>query len=328
MLLEGGLRVRRREFLKAMAAGTVLAARASAQATQEGPPMAADGPKVQWELMLPHEMKAALEACPTAFVPLGTLEWHGYQNALGLDALKAHALCVRAARQGGGIVLPPLYGGVGGVAEPYTVVMEPEPTFSSHLLEPWLRGILAELKRIGFRAAIVLTGHYGASQQIAVRETAVRESQRLAIPILGTPEYLLAMDAGYLGDHGGRFETSLLMALHPELVDLSRLEGPPPYRGIGGGDPKRESSADEGERVSKVIVDRLARLARHMPRWDDTTRTAFIRAEQALVSHQLELGGRAGDAWAAWHDARRYVPYGEWVAAERFAEIEAMARLP
>lgn len=314
----------RRAFLKAMAAGAALAARAGAQATREGPPMATNGPKVQWELMLPHEMQAALEACPTAFVPLGTLEWHGYQNALGLDALKAHALCVRAARQGGGIVLPALYGGVGGVEEPYTVVMEPEPTFSSHLLEPWLRAILAELKRIGFRAAIVLTGHYGASQQMAVRETAVRESQRLAIPVLGTPEYFLAMDAGYMGDHGGRFETSLLMALHPNLVDLSRLEGQPPYRGIGGGDPKRESSAEEGERVSRVIVDRLARLAQRMPQWDDATRTAFVRAEQALVSLQLELGGRAGDTWAAWHDLSRYIPYGELVAAERFSEIEAI----
>ena len=53
--------------------------------------------KVQWELMRPHEIEAAMAGCPTAFVPLGTLEWHGLQNALGLDALKAHALCVRAA---------------------------------------------------------------------------------------------------------------------------------------------------------------------------------------------------------------------------------------
>ena len=94
--------------------------------------------KVQYELMLPHELEAAMAACPTAFVPLGTLEWHGVQNALGLDAVKAHALCARAAREYGGVVLPALFGGVGGVDQPHTIVMESEPTLASHLLEPWL----------------------------------------------------------------------------------------------------------------------------------------------------------------------------------------------
>jgi creatinine amidohydrolase len=253
--------------------------------------------------MLPYEMEAAMQECPTAFVPLGTLEWHGFQSALGLDALKAHALCVRAARKGGGVVLPPLFGGVGGVDQPYTVVMEPEPTFHSRLLEPWLSVLCGELKRIGFRAIIMLTGHYGASQQMTVRETAVREAQRLAVPILGTPEYWLAMDHGYLGDHGGPFETSLLMALIPQLVDLSQLEGDPPYQGVTG-NPRDDSSAERGEALSEVMADRLSRLARRMPEWDDPTREAFVRAEQALVSFQLELAGQTGNVWAAWRDGR------------------------
>ena len=280
---------------------------------------------VQWERMLPHEMEAALAACPTAYVPLGTLEWHGVQNALGLDALKAHALCVRAAQRGGGVVLPPLFGGVGGVDEPYTVVMEPEPSLSSHLLEPWLRALLRELKRIGFRAVIVLTGHYGASQQMVVRETAVREMQRLALPILGTPEYFLALDYGYLGDHGGPFETSLLMALLPELVDLSRLKGKPPYRGISG-DPRRHSSAEKGEQLSAVMADRLSRLARRMTQWDEATRTAFLRAEQALVDYQVERAGATGNEWAAWQDIGRLAPYGALLVEERFLEIEDLVR--
>jgi len=277
-------------------------------------------PKVQWELMLPHEMQAALARCPTALVPLGTLEWHGVQSALGLDALKAHALCVQAARQGGGVVLPPLYGGVGGVDEPYTVVMEPEEEINSRLLAPWLEQLLAELKRVGFRAVIVLTGHYGAAQQIAVRETAVRQMQRLAIPILGTPEYFLALDGGYLGDHGGPFETSLLMALQPDLVDVSRLEGDPPYQGISG-DPKRHASVELGERLVRVMVDRLARLAQRMPQWDAAQRRGFLRAEQALVSHQLERGGEEGDIWAAWGDVARLAPYAQLLVDERFAAV-------
>ena len=76
----------------------------------------------QWELMLPEEFRAAMNALPVCFMPLGTVEWHGELHALGLDSLKAHALCVRAAQKaGGGVVHPPLYGGMGGLDEPATV---------------------------------------------------------------------------------------------------------------------------------------------------------------------------------------------------------------
>ena len=51
--------------------------------------------------------------------------------------------------------------------------------------------------RDGFKAIIILTGHYGAAQQIIVREAAVRMSRALAVPVLGTPEYWLALDVGY-----------------------------------------------------------------------------------------------------------------------------------
>lgn len=282
--------------------------------------------QVQWELMLPHEMEAAQRDCPTALVPLGTLEWHGVQNALGLDALKAHALCVRAAQAGGGVVLPPLYGGVGGVDQPHTVVMEPEPTLVSRLLEPWLVSLCMELKRLGFRAIVLFTGHYGASQQMVVRETAVRQMQRLDLPILGTPEYFLALDAGYVGDHGGVFETSLMLELMPERVDLERLQGEPPYQGIGGGDAKRQSTRELGRRFCDVICARLARLARRMPAWDASQRQAFLRAEQAMVSLQLELAGRSGNEWTAWRQVTHFAPYGELLAAERFADIEALVR--
>ncbi|MBD3175355.1 MAG: hypothetical protein GF320_09245 [Armatimonadia bacterium] len=280
--------------------------------------------KVQWERMLPHEMEEAMAACPTALVPLGTLEWHGLQNCLGVDALKAHELCRQAALAGGGVVLPPLYGGMGGVPEPFTVCIEDEEGTVSRILGNWLMALCMELGRVGFKAAIIVTGHYGATQQLIVREAATRATQRLAIPVLGTPEYFLAIDAGYTGDHGGVFETSLMMHLHPELVDLARLTGDPPYQGIGGGDAKRESSAEYGKELSDVMVARLATLATHMPSWDEATRTAFLRAEQALLNYQMEAAGKARNTWAAWADVNRFAPYGRLLAEQRFAEIEAL----
>ena len=65
--------------------------------------------KVQFEEMFPWEFAQALAEVPICYLPIGVLEWHGEHNALGLDAIKAHAICTRAAQISGGVVVPPLY---------------------------------------------------------------------------------------------------------------------------------------------------------------------------------------------------------------------------
>ena len=47
----------------------------------------------------------------------------------------------------------------------------------------------SECHRLGFKAIIMITGHYGHNQQIVVREVAIRMSERLQIPVLGIPEF-------------------------------------------------------------------------------------------------------------------------------------------
>lgn len=285
--------------------------------------------KTQFELMLPHEVEAAMARCATAFVPLGTIEWHGRQQAVGLDALKAHALCVRAAERGGGVVHPPIYGGNGGLNEPHTIVLEPENNLFSNLLRPWLEQLCRELARNGFRAVILLTGHYGAGQQILVRETAVRMTRILNIPVLGTPEHFLGLDVGYVGDHAGAFETSLLWYLRPELVDLDRLSGNEPYQGVYGRDPKKHASPEEGKRLAEPIVERLAMLARIMPQWDQDAVDAFARAEEALVRAQITLSSRTHSVWAAWQNVnnkRAFARYPQLLVEARFDEIVSLTR--
>src|ERR1041384_3443767 len=67
--------------------------------------------EVRYELMRPRQIVAAREKCPVAYLPIGTLEWHGLHNPVGLDAIKAQALAVRCAQAGGGVVFPPLFYG-------------------------------------------------------------------------------------------------------------------------------------------------------------------------------------------------------------------------
>jgi creatinine amidohydrolase len=281
--------------------------------------------EIQWERMLPVEFRAAMAALPVVFLPLGTVEWHGEHNALGLDALKAHELCVRAAHQaGGGIVHPPLYGGMGGLDKPATVVMEGEYAWENTLLRPWLEKLCGEFQRIGFKAALILTGHYGHNQQIVVRETAARMAERLQMPILGMPEYWLAHDLGYLGDHAGIGETSLLWHLHSELVAIERIRSDPDY----GRDDRIEKGASPalGQHYAALIIERLARLATAMPHWSTDQLTACIRAERAIVSAQVR-GWRTEHPWAAWRKigGGQLTGYGRLLVEQRFAEIEMLA---
>ena len=50
-----------------------------------------------FDRMRPEQVKACRERADIAFLPLGSLEWHGVHNPLGLDAIKAHHVCCRAA---------------------------------------------------------------------------------------------------------------------------------------------------------------------------------------------------------------------------------------
>lgn len=282
--------------------------------------------EVRYELLMPREIEAAMQRNPLLYQPLGTIEWHGLHNVVGLDSLKAHALCVEAARRSGGLVAPPIYGGIGGLDEPHTFVYDAEDETHSMYLRPWLEKTCMEAARNGFKAVILLTGHYGAAQQIVVRETAVRMTRRLGIPVYGTPEYFLAHDLAYYGDHAAWGETSLMMHLAPDLVDLSRL-GDPPHQGVGGRDPKAEATAGDGQRLAAAIIDRLARLGARMAAWDKAKIAEFAKAECVVVAYQQGLAMETGTMWGAWRNIAQgvFAEYGELVAEGRFEEIPALA---
>ena len=280
---------------------------------------------VQWERMLPAEFRLAFEKLPVVFLPLGTVEWHGEHDALGLDALKAHALCIGAAKKSGGIVHPPLYGGMGGLNKPATVKMEPENSWENYLLRPWLEKMCSEFHRLGFKAIIMLTGHYGHNQQIVVREVATRMTERLQVSVLGIPEYWLALDAGYLGDHAGIGETSLLWHLEPDLVAIDRIKIDPDY----GKDGVIESgsSPELGKKYADLIITRLASLAQSMPGWNAEKRDAFAQAENAILSAQLR-GWRLQQPWAAWQNIHLedVTDYSRLLVDEQFEKISILSK--
>ena len=65
--------------------------------------------QVQWERMFPDELESAFQACPIVYLPYGLCEPHGWHNAVGMDAIRAHQCSCQAAQAHGEIVAPPFY---------------------------------------------------------------------------------------------------------------------------------------------------------------------------------------------------------------------------
>ena len=63
--------------------------------------------KVRYSDLLPWEFRQRLAARPVAYLPLGTLEWHGEHLPLGSDAIQSEELMIECAKRFGGIVMPP-----------------------------------------------------------------------------------------------------------------------------------------------------------------------------------------------------------------------------
>ena len=78
---------------------------------------------------------------------------------------------------------------------------------------------------------------------------------------------------GYLirnSDHAAKWETSNMMFLYPELVDMAELgDGPmnldmkPPF-GIGGQYPRKHASAKVGQRNVELAAEALGRKAKEL----------------------------------------------------------------
>ena len=176
-------------------------------------------PEVRVERLLPHQIEAAIAARSVVYLPLGSIEYHSHHLPLGLDGLTAHGVCTRAAQEVGGVVLPTLWWGTGGThtTYPWTIM-----TATDEPLAELLRTTLGRLRDLGVRLCVLFTGHF-ADEQLAMIDTAATEWNAA-----GAGPRVLALginrsDASVAPDHAGTFETSVLHALHPELVRIERL---------------------------------------------------------------------------------------------------------
>jgi len=212
--------------------------------------------KVRYEEMFPFEFKEAIEKNPTAYLPMGSLEWHGYHNALGLDSLKAWKILELVAKKNGGIVFPPLFIGLDKYPD-YSIMEHPNKAYDCYsidadLLEKLLESYFERMVRIGFKKIVVLAGHYPNSQVARAAADKFKRKNKDITIIVGTECDFVENQKG---DHAGKWETSLLMATLPNLVNLRLMTGKKDGLLAVSGDDPRKSTAEYGKEMLDKIVD-------------------------------------------------------------------------
>lgn len=246
-------------------------------------PPASRGRQVQVEYLAPAELDAALAEAPVAFLPLGSLEFHGSHLPIGLDALNALGVCIAAARRTGGLVFPPVYQSLGGGHSdyPWTIMMPSAEGIRSNLLYT-----LRRLEEFGFRQAVLFTGHFADEQLLMIDELAAEweGSGDHSMGILATGVNRCP-DAPLAPDHAGIFETSLFHSLWPKLVHLDRLPSLAENPAVDpGGDPAGPQRHDSRHPLWGIFGPdpRLTDL-----RTTDALRESLVRWLSALVRERM-----------------------------------------
>lgn len=199
------------------------------------------------ELTWPEAAKRMASGAPI-FLPVGATEQHGHHMPLNVDVVIPTAIAERAARRVGGLVAPTIpYGNRsqprsgGGRQFPGTLNLR------AGTLSLVICDVLTELVRQNASKLVVLNGHYEniwpIIEGIELALDAIDRNSCEGLNILRIdhwellrPETLARVfPNGYPGielEHASVIETSMMLALRPELVDLSKAlhDGPAKFR--------------------------------------------------------------------------------------------------
>ena len=228
--------------------------------------------------LLPHQLNKARDEGWPVLIPTGCIEYHGPHMALGLDTMIVEELLARVARELDCVIAPPFWYGPTGYAvtgpDQGTVDVSTE-RFGRHL-----KDVLSSFWEIGFRWIIVAIHHQGMDgpESLAIRQAAAEVTFEKSLAERGAawwgkaplpPEDRIferiqvwpsvlpaAADLGVvMADHAGYYETSLLMAARPDLVELDRLGMDAPWYCSTPDSRARKATAEDGESMWAAMVD-------------------------------------------------------------------------
>ena len=214
----------------------------------------------------PKELSSLVNSSGIIYLPLGTLEWHQHHLPFGVDAYISYELCKRATKKTGGCVIPPLYFGTdrehkidgktfrGMDSQAKRILPGSFYFLKETLFKELLEQIADNATAQSFSKLVIVSAHSGIAQQRVVE--AVESENKRKIEIIAIPGK--KFEGGI--DHAGILETSYMMAIRPDLVDISRL-GEPPYEAATGTEQKK-ATAEQGERMLQLTVKQIVKAVK------------------------------------------------------------------
>lgn len=218
-----------------------------------------------------------------AVLPLGATEPHNFHLPYGTDTMQVEAIgrmaCERASAMGGRVVLlPALPYGTETNQMRFPLAMNLNPSTVARVIGDLVESLASH----GVRKCLILNGHGGNDLKWYLRELYGKTPVHLFLCNwwkVAADRYDGIFPEVGPGDHAGDLETSLIMHLRPDLVDLSTadagtmastrfdavnrgwVEITRPWHLLttnsGAGDP-RPAKAEKGKAVMEIVADRLA----------------------------------------------------------------------
>ncbi len=235
--------------------------------------------EVFYENLCPREFRQRLEEMPIAYVPLGTLEWHGPHLPLGADGIQSKGLFRIMAEEVGGIVLPSLFVGpdrmfedgsrkyygmdinTGGTVTVYDTQQLPGSAYwvPSQLFEELLLHIMEQLHRAGFQVVI---GHGHGPSIKCFQGIKERVREKWGMALYTAWDFAQAERLKFQNDHAGANETSLMMALRPDLVHMQDAPDKSKLIGVAGENPLEAASAEFGQQMIAHALENMKECLR------------------------------------------------------------------
>jgi len=241
---------------------------------------------MQWEnLTAPDFARAVKEAQGVCLLPLAVIEKHGDHLPLGTDLFIGMEVARRAAEIEPAIIFPPFY---------FTQILEAQHqpgtiALGGHLMLELLEAVCDEMGRNGLKKIIFVLSHGGNRYLAPFFIQLMLEKQKdymVYLPRMEEdPTFAALMKEALeseLDYHAGEMETSLILAIHPELVRMDQIDersGKPLGRlehlpGVEtpvswyanfpdhyAGDA-RPATAEKGERILQYLAQKLAEVIR------------------------------------------------------------------
>jgi creatinine amidohydrolase/Fe(II)-dependent formamide hydrolase-like protein len=243
---------------------------------------------MRYELMLPHQIRTAIGERWPVVLPLGVLEYHGEHMAVGMDTLAVVRLLETIEAESPIVIMPPFYYGASSYA-----VEPPEGNGSVQVnadkLFPFAQDLFRALLRIGFRNIHFFIHHQTENFAVGMpTDLAFKFAARQSIfeflekekgegwwgsdkmadyyaqqasgddPfnwIKGHPLMTPEIIGAYTFDHAGLGETSLLMALCPEGVDMQKFSDEKWYSRSAA-----QATAEYGAKARELILAHMRQV--------------------------------------------------------------------